>query len=147
MKLLIISDIHGNLENLKKVVKLHKDADHILCAGDIGLSKVDVEKYNVIAVKGNCDYYLDMPLERILDLGDKKILLTHGHLENVKYGIDALIHKAKSHGVDIVCFGHIHYPILKEIDNILFINPGALSDIKGQYAIYENGVVSFYELY
>ena len=146
MKLLITSDVHGEVEKLEAVIKKNKDCEHILCAGDIGLTNVQIEDNNLIAVKGNCDYYSNLPLDRILDLGGKKILLTHGHVEQVKYGLEGLFQKAEHLGIDIVVFGHIHYPVLKTINNILFINPGALNDVKGNYAIYEDGVVTFCEL-
>jgi uncharacterized protein len=58
MKLLITSDVHGNEERLKEVVRKHKDIDYHLNAGDICLDPIVYEKYHIILVKGNNDFFL-----------------------------------------------------------------------------------------
>jgi predicted phosphodiesterase len=35
MRVLVVSDIHGNIEALRAVVKAEPDVDHVLCLGDI----------------------------------------------------------------------------------------------------------------
>ncbi|MBQ0039393.1 MAG: metallophosphoesterase family protein [Treponema sp.] len=67
MKFLVISDIHGNLENLEKLAPMSKEADGIIFAGDF--TEFDNEKSGIpalkalckmhetiFAVRGNCDY-------------------------------------------------------------------------------------------
>lgn len=145
MKLLITSDIHGNYENLIKVVNKHKDIDYHLNAGDMGLGKTIIEKYHLVSVKGNTDFGSDMPYQRVLDFKGLKVLLTHGHKQFVKFGLDRLKLKAKLVNAKICIFGHTHQRFL-EIDNgILFINPGALGE-HNSYAIYENKQVTFYKV-
>lgn len=65
MKLLIISDIHGNDIGLKAVLDHARHVDKILCAGDITgyypfvNEVIDlIKKKNIIAIKGNHDKYL-----------------------------------------------------------------------------------------
>lgn len=66
MKILALSDIHGNISGLEKIADLVSSCDYILIAGDITHFGEDkeaaeiieaIEKYNknIIAVAGNCD--------------------------------------------------------------------------------------------
>ena len=59
----------------------------------------------------------------MLEIQNKKILLTHGHRYRVKYGYDRLLSRAKEISADIVVFGHTHVPENTYIDNILLFNP------------------------
>ncbi|VEU82556.1 Putative metallophosphoesterase MG207 homolog [Acholeplasma hippikon] len=105
---------------------------------------VTIEQSKMIAVKGNNDYFLDLPLSRIIDFDGKKILLVHGHMEDVKYGLGKLQVEAFKNKVDICIFGHTHEAFYKNIEGVEFINPGALSGLKDKsYAVYESGRVSF----
>jgi putative phosphoesterase len=143
MKLLITGDIHGRNDVLQKVLKKEKTFDLHLNTGDIGLDVATIEAAKMIAVKGNNDFYLDLPTERLIEFQGLKILLTHGHLQNVKYGLNELILMAKEMDADICIFGHTHDPFYRRMDNIIFINPGALTGQKEKtYAIYEAEKVS-----
>lgn len=144
MKLLITGDIHGRSDILDKVLTIEKDYDMHLCTGDLGLDLKTLEVNHIIAVKGNNDYYHDLPTERLIEHQGQRILLTHGHLQNVKYGLTELIEMAKEFDATICIFGHTHEAFYKKIGRTMFINPGALSDFKDKsYAIYEEGKVSF----
>lgn len=66
MKLLLISDLHGKLENLQKLESQFKEADAVLFAGDFTefnkyetaepcLKKMREMTQNLFAVIGNCD--------------------------------------------------------------------------------------------
>lgn len=144
MKLLITSDVHSDSSSLLRVIKKHKDVDYHLNAGDMCLDMNRMERYHIVSVKGNNDFGSDLPYFRVLDLDGLKILLTHGHLEHVKFGIERLKLKAKLHNVNICIFGHTHQRYMMMEDDILFINPGALGDYHKSYAIYDNKQVSFY---
>ena len=74
-----------------------------------------------------------------------KILLTHGHYEHVKFGLERLKLKAKLNEADICIFGHTHERYMMVDQGILFINPGSLGDYHRSYAIYENEQVTFYQ--
>ncbi len=144
MKLLITGDIHGRSDMLEKVLKQVDDYDLHLNTGDLGLDVKTIEASKMIAVKGNNDYYQDLPTERLIEHQGLKILLTHGHLQNVKYGLTELIEMAKEMNADICIFGHTHDAFYKKIDHITFINPGSLSGYHDKsYAIYEECKVSF----
>jgi hypothetical protein len=145
MRFLITSDVHGRLDLLEEVIQKHKDVEYHLNAGDMVLSPSRYERHHIITVKGNNDYGVDLPYIRILDLGGLQVMLTHGHLEYVKFGLDRLKLKAKIQNVHVVIFGHTHERYLTTEENILFINPGALGDRMHSYAIYDNGQVTFYQ--
>jgi putative phosphoesterase len=145
MKLLITSDVHQNLEALIDVIKRHKDIDLHINAGDMCLPIKSFEQYHIITVKGNNDFGTDLPYIREIEFDNKKIILTHGHLEHVKFGLEKLKLKAKLSKADIVIFGHTHERYLSSEEQILFINPGALGDYHRSYAIYENGQVTFHQ--
>lgn len=143
MKFLITSDVHGDLHTLEKIIKKHKDIDYHLNAGDMCMDQKYLERYHIVSVKGNNDFGSDLPYFRFLDLNGLKVLLTHGHLEHVKFGMDRIKLKAKMMEADICIFGHTHQRYMMVEAGILFINPGALGDYHRSYAIYENGQVTF----
>ncbi|MFA7417157.1 MAG: YfcE family phosphodiesterase [Acholeplasma sp.] len=143
MKLLITGDIHGRNDMLQKVLKKVKTFDLHLNTGDLGLDIPTIEAAKMIAVKGNTDYYLDLPTERLIEHQGLRILLTHGHLQNVKYGLNELILMAKEMDANICIFGHTHDAFYRRIDNIIFINPGPLTGHKDKtFAVYEKEKVS-----
>ena len=66
MKFLVISDMHGNIENFDKIDSVFKEADGVLCAGDFAefkktetgkpvLEKLCTMNEYVFSVIGNCD--------------------------------------------------------------------------------------------
>lgn len=147
MKLLITGDIHGRNDILEGVLKREKQIDYHLNTGDLGLDIKTIEASKMIAVRGNNDIFLDLPLMRVLDLEGVKILLTHGHIQNVKYGLNALVQEAKSQKVSICIYGHTHEASYQTIDGIIFLNPGALGEFKGKsYAVYKDGEITFVKI-
>ena len=146
MKLLITSDVHGAYDRLEEIIKKHKDVDYHINAGDMCLENHKYERFHIITVKGNNDFFSKEPYERLLDIQGIKILLTHGHKEHVKFGLDRLMIKAQYHEVDMVIFGHTHQRYLNQDSQITILNPGALGDYHKSYAIYDECLVTFYEL-
>ncbi len=130
MRVLIISDTHGYHKNLDKVLELERPYDQVIHLGDIEGDEDYLEAAAgcpVAAVRGNNDYFSQLPQEQILELGGKRILMTHGHYYYVVAGLEHLIREAQGRGVDIVMFGHIHRPVLKKEGRLSVINPGSLS--------------------
>ena len=119
MKILILSDSHNSsLEeiNLSKY-------DCIIHCGDYGQNYDYLENNNIYYVCGNCD--IKGPKYSIVEIFGKKVLITHGDIENVKYGYDRLVYKSLELGVDICFYGHTHQPTFFKEENILFVNPGS----------------------
>lgn len=93
----------------------------------------------ITSVKGNTDFFIKLPYQRILEIDGKKILLIHGHTHRVKSGLTKLVNHCKQLKVDICIYGHTHIQNITTIDNIIFLNPGALKN--GYYAIYNKGEI------
>lgn len=122
MKILVLSDSHSSNICLDKKQKY----DAIIHCGDYGLSYKVLKNNKIYFVKGNCDS--KGPEEVLTKLFNKRVLVTHGHKENVKYGLQSLLYKAMQEEVDVCFFGHTHQQICFIENDILFINPGSYPD-------------------
>ena len=163
MKLLITSDIHGDLESAKRLVEIFdkEKCDKMLILGDIlyfGPRNKLTENYNpqgvikllnerkdvILAVRGNCDaevdqMVLDFPIMAdycYLSLDGLEILATHGH----KYNLEALPPLRKG---EILLHGHTHVLKCEMFGNDnCYLNPGSPTYPKEgnppSYMIYEN---------
>lgn len=130
MKILLLSDNHG--EDIKKIIETHKEVKYILHCGDSLMTDSELESLNVIAVKGNNDKN-EQPDMQILDLDGTRVLLTHGHLENVNDSMITLQYLAQENDIDIVCFGHTHFVFIDNANGVTFVNPGALYNPFSKY--------------
>lgn len=125
MKIVIVSDNHGRLEPLQDILNKHQDADLFIHCGDSEMPSEYLKGY--IAVKGNNDFYDDLPEYQVVDCGEHRIFVTHGHRMLYLSNREMLVNKAKSMNCDIVCFGHTHIFESQIVDGITLINPGSLS--------------------
>lgn len=132
MKIGVISDTHRIDRYIYKVVDaLNKaEVDVIMHLGDNVQDVKEIEKLTdktIIGVKGNCDFYTEVPSERVEIVGDKKIFLTHGHHYNVKLELNRLKYKALELGVDVALYGHTHIADINYEEGIWFVNPGSVA--------------------
>ncbi|MBR6504484.1 MAG: phosphodiesterase [Clostridia bacterium] len=140
MKVIIASDIHGNLEYMNKLDKLiqKENPDKLILLGDLyyhgprnslpneynpmEVSKI-LNKYSdkIIAVRGNCDAEVDNMISEFdiskdyeeIVLDENKFYITHGHLFDK---LENII------GNNFVFYGHTHVYDLSEKT----INPGSV---------------------
>ena len=163
MKLLIASDIHGDLAAAEAILSLYnkESCDKIILLGDIlyhgprndlpdaynpkGVIKLlNENRTSILTVRGNCDTEVDqMVLEFpilaeyiCLSLDGLTVYATHGH----KYNTDSPMPLCNG---DILLHGHTHIPTCIEFGNgNYYLNPGSVSIPKGgfdkTYMIYEN---------
>ncbi len=129
-RILLISDSHGNATEIDELFEKISSFDYVFFLGD-GIEDVRLYQYaypsKVEIVKGNCDYYYsDYPTLVVTTVEQITFLLTHGHCYHVKYGLDLLREEAERKNARVVCFGHTHQALDKEIDGIRFINPGSI---------------------
>ena len=129
MRIIVVSDTHGNYSALEKVIERNLSADIFVHLGD-GERELDkiVMKYpqlDIRHVAGNCDYASLSPSVMIIGAGDYKILATHGHNFGVKYSLDRFKEVAKENGATIAIFGHSHARLETHEDGIYFLNPGS----------------------
>lgn len=129
MKILVIGDTHGKLNKVRDVWGKLKDIDLIAHTGDYyrdAKALADEFHVPVIAVKGNCDGGGRKDFE-IIETEYGKLLLVHGHGQNVSYSLDHLRYLAMENNCRAAIYGHTHVASVLEDDGIYFINPGSLT--------------------
>lgn len=131
--ILIISDYHKQEDKVLNLIDLYKP-QYILCLGDGESDEAFYQKYNIISVRGNCDFN-NLPLVEKIEILGKRFILTHGHLYDVHFDVYKLYLLAKQNDAEIVCFGHTHQSYFEEYDGVKIVNPGALKD--GNYALFD----------
>ncbi|MCH5303220.1 MAG: metallophosphoesterase [Ruminococcus sp.] len=131
MKILLLSDSHGNIRDMMSATeKYGRNADIIVHCGDgtrgeaMQLMQSCPDK-TVVCVRGNCDFGSMLRYTEYLNVFDKKIMITHGHLFDVKFGLEKLSYKAEEENCDLVFFGHTHIPTDVRLGNVRMINPGS----------------------
>ena len=130
MKILVLSDSHGHLQNAKKVIKRLGSLDMILHLGDIvGQDNELMEACDcpVEIVKGNCDFYSANDTEKIITLGKNRVFMAHGHHYGVDGSLDRLCAAAEARECNIALYGHTHCPELREQNGITVMNPGSIT--------------------
>ena len=138
MKILVFSDSHGNMANMKQAVE-HERPDRMFHLGDgvwdaqeLAAAFPDIPLDHVC---GNCDYPGIIPNQRIVAAGGIRILLTHGHLYHVKLGMGAAVEGARQAEVNVLAFGHTHQAICTQYDDLWVLNPGSIRG--GSYGLIE----------
>jgi len=131
MRLILISDSHGNKVGINKIFS-SENFDYLFFMGD-GLSDLGtyINLDNVFAVSGNCDFFSRVENEKFVELGGYKIFMTHGNKYGVKSNLNDLKERAKEIGVDLVFYGHTHRRDIQKVGETYFVNPGKF------YANYE----------
>lgn len=137
LKIVVVSDTHGNTDLLDKVINDCSPFDIIVHCGDgvRDICTADIpENSAVLKVMGNTDIYSGCEADDVLteEIFNKTVMVTHGHQYNVKAGFKQLVHEAEHFKAGVVLFGHTHEQYLREGVPLLF-NPGSLSG--GSYGI------------
>lgn len=126
----VVADSHGSLAAIQAAIEALKGASVYIHAGDYysdGLFLARKSGIRCYAVSGNCDIGPRGPKELVIELGGKRIYLTHGHLHGVKYGLERLIDSGLKRMADVVIFGHTHVPMVDKSGGMLLFNPGSVS--------------------
>ena len=133
MKLLIMSDTHGDADIIQTVKNYYPDVDKVIHCGDSELSYDHPFLQGVDRVRGNCDYFEDQfPDDLILDVDSDRIYIAHGHHFKVKTTLIPLSYRVEEVGATICCFGHSHLLGAEKIGDTLFLNPGSLRKPRGR---------------
>ena len=147
MRILVLSDSHRHNFNLFTAITEEPTAEVVYFLGD-GANEFEEAKLiygreqAFIGVRGNCDFLSSLPDRDIRTICGKKIMATHGYVQNVKFGLTDLQLEAVSEKCDIVLYGHTHIPLSTYKDGIYYFNPGSLKD--GCYGVIDvtnNGVI------
>lgn len=163
MKLLIASDIHGDLKSARLILAAYEaeECDRILLLGDLlyhgprnnlpptydpkeVARLLNANRRFILAVRGNCDtevdqMVLDFPILAdycCLSLDGLTVFATHGH----KYNVDSPLPLRKG---DILLHGHTHIPRCESFDDDnYYLNPGSAAIPKNgsprTYMVYKN---------
>ena len=163
MKLLICSDIHGDLDSIRSILTAYERerCDRILILGDLlyhgprnnlpssydpkeVINLLNANRDVIMSVKGNCDGEVDqMVLEFpimadyiYLSLDGLGIFATHGHHHNTKT-------PPPLREGEVLLHGHTHvYDFVEFGKGNLYINPGSAALPKGgcerSYMVYED---------
>lgn len=130
-KILIISDNHGFVHQLRAVIEKEQPIDLFLHLGDGERSKSEYERMlppltASIYLKGNNDFLPLQHTARFL-LEGVEIFAAHGDKYGVKRDFSVLETEAKKQGAKLVCYGHTHRALIHKSAGITYVNPGSLS--------------------
>lgn len=170
MKIFVVSDIHGSLTNLEKVLQLMQSVDQLWILGDIlyhgprndlpkdyapkkVIEVLNAIKEKIVAVRGNCDAEVDQMVlafpilmdYQIHQFNHYKIFMTHGHHFDPDYL--PVSHPLSSH--DVFLYGHTHVLTIQQKDCVI-INPGSISlpkeNLPCSYGVLENDEFKIFDM-
>lgn len=139
MRILIISDSHGDTKRFDKII-IACEPDMIIHLGDI---ERDVEYLEAVypriplhAVVGNNDPWVRREAEKVIEVEGIKIFMTHGHLYGVWDNGFRVAKRAEELGCTIALFGHSHVPVDETFGTVRAFNPGSISRPRvGEYSV------------
>ena len=128
----ILSDHHGDWP--PHIAESLAGVDAIIHAGDIGPYKLVLDMEAIApttAVLGNTDG--DMPINEtaVVTLDGKKFFVQH--IVDPHRLQASLRERLKRIEPDVVVFGHTHMPFCETLVDILFLNPGSVTQPRGDY--------------
>lgn len=128
MKIAVTGDTHGKIEEVRNSIIPHQ-VGGLFFTGDFygdGLKLSGDLKVDYYGVTGNCDVFRKGKEEQLIELGDLRFYLVHGHQYSVKHrGLQSLYYRCQELKAQAVIYGHTHITQCEQIDDIWFINPGS----------------------
>ena len=132
MRILVCSDSHGRRDRLVLALEQQPRAEILVFLGDGFADAAFFAREpgrQAYLVRGNCDGpSCGLPAWEEFSVLGKKVLCTHGHHSQAKYGLDGLLRDGRGRGADLVLFGHTHVPLLFHEDGVTLFNPGSIHD-------------------
>lgn len=152
-RLLVISDSHGHYSVMENIVRNYgAKCDALIFCGD-GISDISRLLYAakadkklsecvppvIAAVKGNCDpatYPLDtnsLYFSEMIELkvNGQNFLITHGHMQNVDWGIEPLGLEMQVSECQTAFYGHTHIAKEEISGKFKIVNPGSCARPRG----------------
>lgn len=131
MRIIVISDSHGQSAQVEKIIRANKGADIFVhlgdCENEAAAMRLKYPDIDLRSVRGNCDWGGGVPKSIIIEAMDKKIFCTHGDYYHVKDGVEPLVFAAKENGCCAALFGHTHERFIGRSEGIDLMNPGSCS--------------------
>lgn len=151
MRLLVISDSHGEIYKAATAVRNTENVDILLHLGDYFRDAQRLQEMfpglRVEYIYGNSDFMVgNTKSEKLLVCDGVKIFMTHGHRYSIKWGYDRLYMKADDVHADLMLFGHTHVAEILRHNGRVFLNPGSISESRSvkseSYAVIDikNGI-------
>lgn len=141
MRILVISDSHGNIRQVERALQDTPQAKIVIHLGDGADDITDLEfvfpEKQFYQVAGNCDRGCILLPEQEFSVLNKRIFITHGHAYSVKTGLHCVKTEAHRRQADIVLFGHTHLPVTEYDNGLYLFNPGSLSGTNPTYGLLE----------
>ena len=129
MRIGVISDTHGNVQVIRRMLAAAEPVDGWLHAGDYSQDARFLAEWSgvpVTVVAGNCDGRVATLPDEYVEAGARKIWLTHGHRYGVKQDLSDLLWWARQFEVQAVVFGHTHIPYCRRHGEVLALNPDGI---------------------
>ena len=140
MRIVVFSDSHGDIFQAVEVVERNEKERVFIFLGDgvdeLGTLKEMYPHKEFIGVRGNCDFFCNLPDEYTMDIGGTRILCTHGHLYGVKCSHEKLVEAARKKGVTVALYGHTHKSFTKYDYGLYLVCPGSVSRPADRYPTY-----------
>ena len=137
MRILVVSDTHGNDGNLRRAILAQPKAEVVIHLGDgeeeMERAKSSFPDKTFLAVKGNCDLASSLPPLGEFTAEGVKIFYTHGHLDGVKSGQYTIVCAARERGAQVLLYGHTHNAFTDYEEGLYMMNPGSLSGWQASY--------------
>jgi putative phosphoesterase len=159
MRIAILSDIHDNVWKLAAALDAVRDADVLLCCGDLcspfvihQLGRGFAQPIHIVFGNNDGDLYRITANARQYDHIRLHGEMFRGELDGQRFAMnhyDGIARTlAASSEFDVVCYGHNHLFAVERIGGTLAINPGAImgaafapdgsrTDIASTFVMYE----------
>ena len=140
MRILVVSDTHGNDAGLRRALLAQPKAEVVIHLGDgeeeVQRARGSFPEKMFLQVRGNCDWGSSLPVVGEYTVDGVKVFYTHGHLYGVKSGFYTLECAAREKKAQVALFGHTH---VRELTRgvgaaAAVFNPGSLRD-GGSYGV------------
>lgn len=130
MKIMIVSDTHKSHGNLKWALEQEGRLDMFIHLGDTEGAEDYIAALAgcpVHLLRGNNDFFSDLPGEEEFLIGKYHVFITHGHYYYVGITEERIKQEARERDVDIVMYGHTHKPSLNIESGLITLNPGSIA--------------------
>lgn len=133
MKILLISDVHGDFAKMERIMEENSDCDKSIFLGDfqtdIYVEQELASRFDYV-IRGNNDNYGISENNLLIELDGVKIFMTHGdkyfsmfsYVDKDKLAVDA-----KLNGATLALHGHDHKSSISEHNGVTVFNPGSPS--------------------
>ena len=139
MRILVVSDTHGDEYGLCQTILAQPKAEVVIHLGDgqqdLELQKARFPEKMFLQVRGNCDWGSKLPSTGNCLVEGVRIFYTHGHVYDVKYGTYDFERAARERKANIALYGHTHRSEEVYRDGLYILNPGSLHGSYGTYGI------------